>query len=160
MSCKIQCWSMSLIYINVMWGRHWRFFPGNAKWNRYPILTAIFQHACMFYQHMSIQIYLDPPEASYTWLQIWFAVLLSTLQHFYTLSLWVLSNLWGTLEMHSSKLILNIFAIVFFFRDAIIVSIANCATSFFAGFVIFGIIGFMAFEMGVGIEDVAKQGII
>ena len=38
------------------------------------------------------------------------------------------------------------------------VSIGNCATSFFAGFVIFGIIGFIAHEMGVGVSDVATDG--
>lgn len=37
-------------------------------------------------------------------------------------------------------------------------SIGNCATSFFAGFVIFGIIGFMAFEMGLPVDKVASQG--
>ncbi|CAD5120424.1 DgyrCDS8991 [Dimorphilus gyrociliatus] len=43
-------------------------------------------------------------------------------------------------------------------RDALVVSIANCLTSFFAGFVIFGIIGFMANEMGLDVGKVAKSG--
>jgi len=44
------------------------------------------------------------------------------------------------------------------FRDALLVGMGNCITSFFAGFVIFGIIGYMAHELGVPIEDVAAQG--
>jgi len=44
------------------------------------------------------------------------------------------------------------------FRDAILVGCGNCLTSFFAGFVIFGIIGFMAHELGVKVEEVAAQG--
>jgi len=44
------------------------------------------------------------------------------------------------------------------FRDAVIVGLGNCCTSFFAGFVIFGIIGYMAHELGVKVEDVAAQG--
>ena len=38
------------------------------------------------------------------------------------------------------------------------VSIGNCATSFFAGFVIFGIIGFIAQEMQLAVGQVAQQG--
>lgn len=38
------------------------------------------------------------------------------------------------------------------------VSIGNCLTSFFAGFVIFGIIGFMAHELGLPVDKVAVQG--
>ena len=34
----------------------------------------------------------------------------------------------------------------------------SCLTSFFAGFVIFGVIGFMAHELGQPVEDVVKQG--
>ena len=44
------------------------------------------------------------------------------------------------------------------FRDCVMVAIGNCVTSVFAGFVIFGIIGFMAHELGVKVEDVAAQG--
>jgi len=44
------------------------------------------------------------------------------------------------------------------FRDALLVGMGNCITSFFAGFVIFGIIGYMAHELGVPVEKVAAQG--
>ncbi|EFX87893.1 hypothetical protein DAPPUDRAFT_42690 [Daphnia pulex] len=44
------------------------------------------------------------------------------------------------------------------FRDAIIVATGNVLTAFFAGFVIFGIIGFMAFELGTTVDKVATQG--
>ncbi|KAK2183053.1 hypothetical protein NP493_325g02062 [Ridgeia piscesae] len=44
------------------------------------------------------------------------------------------------------------------YRDACVVPILNCATSIFAGFVIFSIIGFMAHETGSPIESVVTQG--
>ncbi|XP_042214876.1 sodium-dependent proline transporter-like [Homarus americanus] len=43
-------------------------------------------------------------------------------------------------------------------RDALIITVANCLTSFFSGFVIFGIVGFMAHELGLPVEEVAAQG--
>ena len=45
-----------------------------------------------------------------------------------------------------------------FNRDALIVATGNVLTAFFAGFVIFGIIGFMAFELGTTVDKVATQG--
>ena len=44
------------------------------------------------------------------------------------------------------------------YRDAIMIAFGNCCTSVFAGFVIFGIIGFMAHELGMEVKDVVDQG--
>jgi len=43
-------------------------------------------------------------------------------------------------------------------RDTLIVSLGNCGTSVFAGFVIFSVIGHMARRLGENVEDVIDQG--
>ena len=43
-------------------------------------------------------------------------------------------------------------------RDAVFVASANCLTSFFAGFVVFSFIGFMAHSVNKDIEDVIVSG--
>lgn len=43
-------------------------------------------------------------------------------------------------------------------RDAILIPIINCATSIYAGFAVFCVLGFMAYEKNMDVEDVAEQG--
>jgi hypothetical protein len=47
---------------------------------------------------------------------------------------------------------------VFSFRDGIIVPMINCFTSFYGGFVIFSVVGFMAHEAGVEVQDAMTSG--
>ncbi len=42
--------------------------------------------------------------------------------------------------------------------DSMFVATINCATSLFAGFVIFSILGFMANDLGVEVKDVVDSG--
>ncbi|KAK2715140.1 sodium- and chloride-dependent glycine transporter 1-like isoform X2 [Artemia franciscana] len=44
------------------------------------------------------------------------------------------------------------------FRDSLIIATGNVLTAFFAGFVIFGIMGFMAHELGKPVDTVATEG--
>ena len=44
------------------------------------------------------------------------------------------------------------------YRDAILVSVTCCGTSFFCGFVIFSIIGFMAKEINMPVAEVIQSG--
>jgi len=43
-------------------------------------------------------------------------------------------------------------------RDTLVVCIGNCATSFVAGFAIFSVLGFMAKQIGLNVQDVATSG--
>lgn len=47
---------------------------------------------------------------------------------------------------------------VFLCRDAFVLALINSGTSFFAGFVVFSVLGFMATEQGVDISKVAESG--
>lgn len=53
---------------------------------------------------------------------------------------------------------INFFLQIPIFRDAILTSCINSATSFIAGFVIFSVLGYMAHKSGQNIEDVATEG--
>lgn len=43
-------------------------------------------------------------------------------------------------------------------RNAFVLALINSGTSFFAGFVVFSVLGFMAKEQGVDISKVAESG--
>lgn len=43
-------------------------------------------------------------------------------------------------------------------RDTFIVTIGNCATSVFAGFVVFSFLGYMSNELDIPVAEVAKTG--
>lgn len=45
-----------------------------------------------------------------------------------------------------------------YMRDAWLVPLINCSTSFLAGLVVFSVLGFMANEAGVGVEELRLQG--
>ena len=49
--------------------------------------------------------------------------------------------------------------LIYFNRDSLIISLVNCGTSVFAGFVIFATVGYMAHTQGRNIEEVASEGL-
>lgn len=49
---------------------------------------------------------------------------------------------------------------MFYFRDAILVSVIDSATSTFAGCAIFSITGYLAHTLGVPVKDVTQSGTV
>jgi SNF family Na+-dependent transporter len=45
-----------------------------------------------------------------------------------------------------------------YFSDAILVACINCGTSFFAGFAVFSVLGFMSHQLNTDIATVATSG--
>lgn len=60
--------------------------------------------------------------------------------------------------IHISNTVFLFVLLYFSHRDAILTSTVNCITSFFSGFAIFSVLGYMAYKQGVKIEDVATEG--
>lgn len=75
-----------------------------------------------------------------------------------TLSFCLFAHSISCCSPHSLFLSRHIFFFFFFCRDAFILAIINSGTSFFAGFVVFSVLGFMATEQGVDISKVAESG--
>jgi len=93
-----------------------------------------------------IRYYVSPDWSKLLEFRVWVE---ACLQIFYSLG-----PAWGGLITMASynKFNNNVY------RDAILVPVINCGTSFFAGFVIFSIIGFMAHEADLPIKEVITSG--
>ncbi|CAM9469111.1 unnamed protein product [Rangifer tarandus platyrhynchus] len=69
----------------------------------------------------------------------------------------------GEVQVHLLSCLLVSWVVVFLcltpgVRDSVIISVTNCATSVYAGFIIFSILGFMANHLGEDVSHVADQG--
>ena len=63
------------------------------------------------------------------------------------------------LELPITNIIMNSLVYAFIcLRDCIIFASVNSGTSIFAGFIIFQVLGFMAHEQGVSVDEVAESG--
>ncbi|XP_063412861.1 sodium- and chloride-dependent glycine transporter 2-like [Mytilus trossulus] len=93
-----------------------------------------------------IKFYLTPDWSKLTQADVWSD---AAVQIFYSLS----ACSGGLIAMASyNKFSNNIL------RDSFLVPIINCLTSFYAGFVIFAVLGFMAHKKGVSVDKVAAGG--
>ncbi|CAG0897750.1 unnamed protein product [Cyprideis torosa] len=93
-----------------------------------------------------ITFYMQPDWSALKSLDVW---AIAAQQIFYTLGISL-----GNLETISSYCHFNNNCQ----RDALFIAIANCASSVFAGFAIFSIIGHMAFILEVPVSDVITSG--
>ena len=62
------------------------------------------------------------------------------------------------IDSYSFKPVLFLLIFLLLYRDSILFTLFNSGTSFFGGFLIFSVLGFMAKNQGVDIEDVATSG--
>ena len=62
--------------------------------------------------------------------------------------------------MFLSEYLNKVYSFICYFscRDAIAVSLINCSTSFFGGFAIFSVIGFMAHTLKKDVSEVVSSG--
>jgi len=93
-----------------------------------------------------IYFYVNPNWSKLTDMRVWAD---ASMQIFFSLG-----PCWGSLITLASYNKFNNNTL----RDAVIIATANCFTSFFAGFVVFSFIGFMAHSLGKSIEEVTVSG--
>ncbi len=94
-----------------------------------------------------LAVYLKPDFSLLTDPQIWIDAFS---QIFFTLSL-----AFGIMIAYASYLPRKVDIV----KDALIISVGNCAFSFFAGFAVFGTLGYMATQTGQPVGDVVKESI-
>lgn len=113
----------------------------------YVLLTALLVRGATLDGHMDgIKYYLTPDFSKLLDANVWAD---AAVQIFYSLS----CCQGGLMAMASYNNFKNMAL-----RDTIMVPIINCLTSFYAGFVIFSVLGFMAKSKGVPIDKVAVGG--
>ncbi|KAL4217326.1 hypothetical protein ACF0H5_023777 [Mactra antiquata] len=113
----------------------------------YILLTALLIRGATLDGHMDgIKFYLTPDLSKLTDASVWSD---AAVQIFYSLS----ACSGGLIAMASYNNFNNNIL-----RDTFLVPIINCLTSFYAGFVIFSSLGFMAHKKGVSVDKVAKGG--
>lgn len=96
--------------------------------------------------YLGIQAYLVPDWSKLATMEVWIDA--GTQIFFsYSISLGTLTALGSYNKFHHNS-----------FRDTVMFALTNSGTSFFAGFVIFMVLGFMANEAGVEVKDVAESG--
>lgn len=113
----------------------------------YFLLTALLVRGLTLEGHMDgIKYYLTPDFSKLTKAEVWSD---AAVQIFYSLGTCVggLIAMSSYNEFHNNSL-----------RDAFLIPIINCLTSFYAGFVTFSVLGFMAHKKNTTVDKVAAGG--
>ncbi len=148
-----------ILSLLVVWGLSWLivFFgvqKGVERANKIfmPILFALIFILVVWSINLKgafhgIVVYLKPDFSLLARPQVW---LDAFSQIFFTLSL-----AFGIMITYASYLPRKVDIV----KDALIISIGNCLFSFFAGFAVFGTLGYMAYTTGQPISEVVKESI-
>lgn len=117
-----------------------------ATFPYFVLIVLIIRGATLEGSLKGVEFYLTPDWDRLSSAQVWND---AASQIFYSLGIGV----GGLLSMASyNKFDNNVI------RDTLVITVGNCATSFFAGFAIFSILGHMAWRKGVPVHEVADTG--
>ncbi|XP_030649144.1 sodium-dependent proline transporter [Chanos chanos] len=117
-----------------------------ATFPYFVLLVLIIRGATLEGSLQGVAFYLTPNWTALANAQVWND---AASQIFYSLGIGV----GGLLSMASyNKFDNNVI------RDTLVITVGNCATSFFAGFAIFSVLGHMAWRKGVKVAEVADKG--
>ncbi|XP_020914782.1 sodium- and chloride-dependent GABA transporter 1 isoform X2 [Exaiptasia diaphana] len=149
-------WELFLCLVIAWIGIYFCMWKGVKSSGKVVYFTATFPYVVLFIlfirgvtfpgANIGIEYYLTPKWEKLKDPKVWVA---AATQIFYSLGIG-----FGSLVAMGSynKFHNNIF------RDAVTISIINCATSVFAGFVVFSTLGFMSYTLNKPIEEVAGSG--
>ncbi|XP_071785464.1 sodium-dependent noradrenaline transporter-like [Asterias amurensis] len=113
----------------------------------YIVLTILLIHGCTLPGSLKgIEYYLRPDFSRLLAAQVWID---AAIQIFYSIG--------AGFGVHLAYASYNKFHNNIY-RDVLFTSAVNCVTSFFAGFVVFAVLGYMSMRTGKDIQDVATEG--